>query len=366
MPKPLFPDDVKPATDTINLHKPVTLDLPATAGASRNAPAVISTSLRLNDDYIDKLGTDSSKRLPALTSTLAEKAKASDMHGFSIKIGELISTAKGWDPSNAESKGLVTRFKSMFVKAREDVKDHYRTVEDRINDLMAELTAIADNQRQTFVDLQNMVVEAGQQAEQLQREIADARIRLEEAREHIQALQQNAGSSPGSHQELQAAMRLEKRLDRKVRDLDAAVTLLIQSGVMMQAMSDTAIGIVDKFHTVDTISISVWRNQFTLFMLSAAQKKAAEVFDGVDKATNTAAQQNASRIRQTALQVEQSNNRGVVTRETIQFVTDEMVGMLNDLKQETDSARVRRQEDMVAFEQNRQTLHAALKGSTSK
>lgn len=365
MTKPLFGD-----TKTVDLSKPVLLDSQLdVAGAGNGAPAVYQTTeiinapLAVDDSYIDALGTDSSKKIPTLSTTLAEKAKASDMDGFGVKIGELISTAKGWDLANQQQKGLIGRVKSFIGRAKEDAKDHYRTVEDRISDLMKELNAIADTQKQTFTDLQNMILQAGVNAKQLSADIDDGKLRLQQLRDSIQHLQSVVDHTPESHQKLQAAMRLEKRLDRKIRDLDAARTVLVQSGVMMQAMSDTAIGIVDKFHHIDTISISIWRDQFTLFMMSVAQEKAANVFDKVDEATNRALQQNAARIRSTALRVEQSNNRGVVTRETIQKVNDEMIGMLEDLKKENDGARARRLEDMQSFEKNRQALQEALRNS---
>lgn len=372
MVQPLFGDDkAKSPKPTLDLQKPVVLEGELqVAGAGKNAPTVAQqqsasmqlTVLPVDDNYIDTLGMDSSKTLPALSSRLAEKAKASDLEGFGIHIGKLITTAKGWAPSE-KPKGLISSVMGLFSSAKEEAKDHYRSVEERIKDLMTELNTIAQTQRETFTDLQSMIVQAGEQSRKMSIDIDESSQRLDLLRERLQEL---SALDPSQNHDLprllQEGNRLENRLARKVRDLDAARTVLAQTGVMMQTMCDTAIGIVDKFNMIEQVSISIWRNQFTIYIASQSQKKAIDVFDMVDEATNKALIENAKTTRSNALRVEQANNRGVVSREAVQQVTDEMVGMLNDLKNESDTARVRQLEDMKSFEKNRQTLHSALKG----
>lgn len=335
--------------------QPVVLDKSATL------PADVSTlQLSVTDDYIDRLGTDATNRIPTLSSQIAEKAKASQMDDFGVKVGDLISTAKGWDVESSAG-GIIGRVKSFLGRTKEDMKDHYHSVETRVNQLVTELRKIADGQRRAFTDLQNMIVEAGRNYQAMSAAIEDGQARLEELRRTLKALQDAPQDGPEYQRAIQAAKRLETRLDRRIRDLDAARTVAMQSAVMMEGMSSTAIGIVDKFESVDKISISIWRDQFTIYLMSLDQERAANVFDKVDEATNASLQKNAARVRQTAVRIEQANNRGSITRETIAKVNEEMIGMLSDLRKENDEAAKRRKEDMAEFEKRRDELSRAVR-----
>ena len=99
------------------------------------ASAIPSIPATVDDSWVSGLGQKESSSIATLSRSLLDKTKGTELEGFGIKIGELISTAKGLNINELKSKGIIGKLKGLFASAKERFLNQYNTATKQIHAL---------------------------------------------------------------------------------------------------------------------------------------------------------------------------------------------------------------------------------------
>ncbi|TQF08298.1 toxic anion resistance protein, partial [Myxococcus llanfairpwllgwyngyllgogerychwyrndrobwllllantysiliogogogochensis] len=117
--------------------------------------------------------------------------------------------------------------------------------------------------------------------------IAAARIGLQAMLQRAEGMRSAIGTDPMQLQRLSDLETMAANLDKRIGDLVALQQSALQTLPMIRMMQANNQSLVDKFHTIQEISIPSWKRQFTLQLTLNEQRNGVQLAEAIDDATNT-------------------------------------------------------------------------------
>lgn len=310
---------------------------------------------QFNDQWIATLGQREMTQVAGVSKSLLEQTKASELEQFGMKLGELISTAKGLRPQDLKDKGLIGKIKGMFGSAKEQFMSQYQTVAKQIDRFMAELQAHSTLQQRRITDLERMYEANYQEHQSIERSIAEGTQVAETMRHQLSGID-TSGMDTMAAQRIQDLRATLDRLEKRVDDLKRVKMLAEQTAPQIRLMQENARLLVNKFNDIKTLTIPAWQKQFALQIVLMEQKRGADLANAVDDATNEALKRSADLLRQNTQQIGRAAQRGVVDIETLEHINRQTIGALEDARQIVEEGRRQRAQTDVQLESMRSQL----------
>ena len=136
-------------------------------------------------------------------------------------------------------------------------------------------------------------------------------------------------------------------LDLRIGNLEALQQSSLQMLPQIRVIQSTNFVLVDKFNTITTLTIPIWKRQFVLAMGLNESKNAAELTVAIDDFTNSMLTRGADLLHKNAVATAKSNQRLPIDVKTLQYVQDMLVKTANDVSQiQLEGKREREQSSM--------------------
>ena len=345
--KPLFAEKPSATLNTRPAEMSIDLSPVTHAVAPRTAPAPRAASLpvapRITETQIGALGTDAATGLSNIPNRLIASVRAADAGDFGSGLSQLVSLAKGLDPS-AKQKGLISKVANLFGSAKERMLSQYRTVEQQMDQLMNQLQQKATTHLARIDDLEQMYVANMQYHQQLENAVAKCDEYLVELRAYIAAA--GAPTDAFAAQQLADVQRMADRADKRGDDLRRAMLLAKQNAPQIRTMQDNARMLVDKFADIRAVTLPAWKNTFGLYLMGEEQREAVALTNSIDNATDDALRRGASMLRQNTAEIATARQRSVVSTETLSHIQSELLGALDDANRIAADGIAARQRDL--------------------
>lgn len=322
-----------------------TASLPATQTPRRSLPVV-------NEDEIARLGEQATSGLSQLPSKIMGSVRAADADAFGAELNQLVVVAKGLDPKSMQGKGLVSRALSFMTSTKERLLSQYNSVEKQMDALVVELEKKAEHHRARVGDLEQLYTANVTYHQSLEQAATHGEQLAAQLREAI--AQYGAPSDAFDAQRVAEAQRAAERIEKRVDDLKRAMLLAKQTAPQIRLMQDNARALVQKFGDVKTVTLPAWKNTFTLYIAQLEQKKAVELINAVDDATDAALRQGADMLRENTEAIARARARSVVGIDTLEHVQRQLLGAIDDAQRIDEEARAARkaaEPKLLAMEQ---------------
>ncbi len=354
-PRTIFPEATVTSFETAPVSKPT--QLPATVVQSTGyTPFVPLTSA-----FVEAYGTTEMETAAKGSDAILNSTSGDDSDEFVKKLGDLVLAAKGFDPkSMAKAGGFFGGLKGMFGNAKERFVSQFRTLDGQITTLTGALDIHANKQRQRIVALDGLFDENIVAYKALQILVTDGRTTIEATRKSLDAQLAQNPTDALTVQYLNDQSNLLARFEKRVADLDIAMTLAMQTAPEIRLIEANAGNLIDKFQSLKTITIPAWKKQFALYVIQLEQKKSAEIANTIDDATNESIRKNADMLRTNAGTITKAAERAVVDIETVEHVNVQLIGTIEDIKKIHADAALARQAATAKLDGLRKNLVASL------
>ena len=356
--QPLPPEQLAPQPTWSVMDTP-----PAMNQIVHVASAIPSIPATVDDSWVSGLGQKESNSIATLSRSLLDKTKGTELEGFGIKIGELISTAKGLNINELKGKGIIGKIKGLFASAKERFLNQYNTATKQIDRFMAELQASANLQQKRITDLEKLFEANMLEHQNLTTAIAEGTTMVERLRAQLETVDPSTLDAMAS-QRLYDQKALAERLDKRVDDLKRVCMLAEQTAPQIRLMQENSRMLVNKFNDIKNLTIPAWQKQFALQVILLEQEKGAKLVEAIDDATNEAMRRSADMLRQNTSAINRASQRSVIDLETLEHINKQTIGALEDTRKIVEEGRQQRLQTDGRLEKMRAELLAGLNPGT--
>ena len=194
------------------------------------------------------------------------------------------------------------------------------------------LDGLYDQNKKYFDDVTLYIAAAQRKKQQIQSET-------------IPELQEKAHNS-GNQMDIQAVADMEQfvdRLDKRIYDLQLSRQIAIQTAPQIRMIQNVNQALAEKIQSSILTSIPLWKNQMAIALTLMRQRNAVSAQRAVTDTTNDLLTQNASMLKQNAIETATENERGIVDIETLKTTQNDIIETIEQTLQIQQDGRQKRQ-----------------------
>lgn len=346
---------------------PVSLDsasLEALGLAPSDVPAVMDLAHKIDPrdaSSIAQFGQKVVDHTSQYADELLGQIHNRDLDAAGQKLSQVVNLAKGINMnalSDRRSKlpvigPLIDRFKL----TRGKFVGQFETTRQQIDALVSEVQQTQDGLQARNESLEQMFVAVKEEFKLLGVHIAAGNVRIDEMRREADDLRVRA-ASPTAVQDLADLEGAITNLDLRIGNMRVLQQSALQTLPQIRVIQSSNRVLVDKFNTIQLVTVPAWKRQFMLVLGLNEQRNAVDLAKVIDDTTNDLLRRNADLLQQNAVQTAQANQRLSIDLGTLQHVQDSLIKTVEDV--------IRIQRDGVgqrqAAERQIQSMRSQLKG----
>lgn len=226
------------------------------------------------------------------------------------------------------------------------LQNQFETSKEQIDKVITEVQTTVAGLSKRNETLEVMFDNVRKEYYELSVHIVAGRVALARVNQLIEQRQQTA-TNPAELQELSDMQAFASNLGLRIGNLEALQQSSLQMLPQIRVIQSTNFVLVDKFNTITTLTIPIWKRQFVLAMGLNESKNAAELTVAIDDFTNSMLTRGADLLHKNAVATAKSNQRLPIDVKTLQYVQDMLVKTANDVSQiQLEGKREREQSSM--------------------
>lgn len=313
----------------------------------------------LDENLVLSYGVEDSNALMNLTNKALQHVRASDVGDIGNVLATLATDLSVSDLE--EQKGFFGFFKKMGDRAKA-LQIRYESAQSNIERVVAtlennQLTLIKNNKdmddmkaanRENFQRL-SVYVEAGK--EKIKDAYAIDLPQLEEKAKNGDQTDVNALT------EFKNALNL---FEKQVHDLDAQMSLSQNMAIQLETLSNTNRGLIQKIQRSKGTLIPAWNMYMTTAFYGQQTKNALEADKKFTDATNNLLVEVTKGLRQTAKDAAEQSERASIDISTLESMTQDIIGSLQDIDQAQAKGREYREKASVRIGELRDEIKLQL------
>lgn len=254
---------------------------------------------------------------------------------------------------------LFNRVKLWFAGTKARAISNINSVREQINDITKELVKKDADLVKNVSVMEDMYIMNMQEyyaiiahIKAIEQVIARRKIELD------QFIQQNTGSKdPLVGLEVSNRQDFLVSLDKKMYDLRVISLACIETAPMIRSEQRSSTRSIEKFRSVISMAIPLWKKQAALMVSSLENQRAAALGKQIDDTTNQMVRNNANAVAKNSVDTARLNERGVLDVETMEHVNEVLINSINETLQIAEEGKQYRANAAVKFEELKQTLN---------
>lgn len=254
---------------------------------------------------------------------------------MSERLTALIKQAKQLDPNSIkQSKGLGKLVKKV-LGMKEDLFGEFDTINNRIEGLVKTLQTDL-KKKKILYDICNVQKRLLQNMPQLKQDIELLTATYEKEEVRLNTLPEN------EVEERQRTRDTMDLLEIRIADLKALRLLCVQMGPRVQSMQKVSASLMRSARNIVNNVIPAYSANFSMYIESLRQKKAADTQNNVLNEFNAAIAMGSDLAAQNQIEATQLANRQVLDIETLRRDQENLVKMLEETNRINTEARAAR------------------------
>lgn len=294
---------------------------------------------------------------------LLSRARADDLDEIGGKLTEIVVAAQAFDLSSFDSKwarapivgGLVRN----FVLTKEKAIARFSSLEEQVDKLVANIEATLGRLQDRAASFDTMYDGVADEHRMLATHVKAAELVLERLGNDIMRLQQG----PGDLAAIELISSLEggrQALEKRIGDLRVLQHSALQTLPMIRMMQANNVVLLEKFQTIQRLTLPAWKRTFVLALTLNEQREAVKLAASIDDATNYFMKRNSEILHENAVATAQANQRLVIDVETLRTVHDNVIRTLVDVRRAHEEGATKRRDALAQLEQLRSEMAAGL------
>lgn len=283
---------------------------------------------------ISQFGQEIGSAAASYTDELLSQARTEDLDELGSKLAEIMAAAQSFDLKSFDGGlarlPLVGPLVRRFALTKEKVMGRFRSVEGQIDNLMGNVDGALRRLSERSNSLEVMYEGVAKEHVLLATHVRAGELRAGELEHEIACL----GAQTSDLAVLETREKLESGLHtlrKRIGDLSVLQHSALQTLPMIRMMQTNNIVLLEKFQTIQKLTLPAWKRTFVMALALNEQKDAVKLADEIDDATNYFMKRNSELLHDNALATARSSQRLVIDVETLRAVHDNVLKTLADV-----------------------------------
>ena len=336
--------------DNTNTNPTVAQDFnPQFSDEDKKKIETISQQIKLLDhDGLLQFGTNLQQSMSQFSHQMLDEVQSKDMGPVGDSLSQLMGKLKSVNPNDLDPN-KQSKLKRIFRRTKASINEVFsrmQSVSSQIDRITIQLDkhkgnltkdaelldGLYDQNKKYFDDVTLYIAAAQRKKQQIQSET-------------IPELQEKAHNS-GNQMDIQAVADMEQfvdRLDKRIYDLQLSRQIAIQTAPQIRMIQNVNQALAEKIQSSILTSIPLWKNQMAIALTLMRQRNAVSAQRAVTDTTNDLLTQNASMLKQNAIETATENERGIVDIETVKTTQNDIIETIEQTLQIQQDGRQKRQ-----------------------
>lgn len=336
--------------DNTNTNPTVAQDFnPQFSDEDKKKIETISQQIKpLDHDGLLQFGTNLQQSMSQFSHQMLDKVQSKDMGPVGDSLSHLMGKLKSVNPNDLDPN-KQSKLKRIFRRTKASINEVFsrmQSVSSQIDRITIQLDkhkgnltkdvelldGLYDKNKKYFDDVTLYIAAAQRKKQQIQSET-------------IPELQEKAHNS-GNQMDIQAVADMEQfvdRLDKRIYDLQLSRQIAIQTAPQIRMIQNVNQALAEKIQSSILTSIPLWKNQMAIALTLMRQRNAVSAQRAVTDTTNDLLTQNASMLKQNAIETATENERGIVDIETLKTTQNDIIETIEQTLQIQQDGRQKRQ-----------------------
>jgi uncharacterized protein YaaN involved in tellurite resistance len=284
---------------------------------------------------IAQFGQDVGAATATYTDSLLAHARGEDLDELGGKLGEIMIAAQSFDLgafdnawARAPVVGMVVR---RFTVTKEKVMARFRTVEGQVDRLMGNVEGALKRLEERAATFDTMYTGVSQEHVLLATHVRAGEIKTAALDEEIKRLR--ARTPDLSTNELIGKLEASRNtLLKRIGDLATLQHSAMQTLPMIRMMQANNIVLLEKFQTIQRLTLPAWKRTFVIALALNEQREAVKLAGDIDDTTNYFLKRNSELLHENAVATAHASQRQVIDIETLRAVHDNVLKTLADVQ----------------------------------
>ena len=336
--------------DNTNTNPTVAQDFnPQFSDEDKKKIETISQQIKLLDhDGLLQFGTNLQQSMSQFSHQMLDEVQSKDMGPVGDSLSQLMGKLKSVNPNDLDPN-KQSKLKRIFRRTKASINEVFsrmQSVSSQIDRITIQLDkhkgnltkdvelldGLYDQNKKYFDDVTLYIAAAQRKKQQIQSET-------------IPELQEKAHNS-GNQMDIQAVADMEQfvdRLDKRIYDLQLSRQIAIQTAPQIRMIQNVNQALAEKIQSSILTSIPLWKNQMAIALTLMRQRNAVSAQRAVTDTTNDLLTQNASMLKQNAIETATENERSIVDIETLKTTQNDIIETIEQTLQIQQDGRQKRQ-----------------------
>ncbi|MFL1623086.1 toxic anion resistance protein [Staphylococcus capitis] len=336
--------------DNTNTNPTVAQDFnPQFSDEDKKKIETISQQIKpLDHDGLLQFGTNLQQSMSQFSNQMLDEVQSKVMGPVGDSLNQLMGKLKSVNPNDLDPN-KQSKLKRIFRRTKASINEVFsrmQSVSSQIDRITIQLDkhkgnltkdvelldGLYDQNKKYFDDVTLYIAAAQRKKQQIQSET-------------IPELQEKAHNS-GNQMDIQAVADMEQfvdRLDKRIYDLQLSRQIAIQTAPQIRMIQNVNQALAEKIQSSILTSIPLWKNQMAIALTLMRQRNAVSAQRAVTDTTNDLLTQNASMLKQNAIETATENERGIVDIETLKTTQNDIIETIEQTLQIQQDGRQKRQ-----------------------
>lgn len=343
--------------------KPGEMPLPPEAKAM--IPKLVN-ELNNGKNVLD-FGEGATVKIAQFADKMLTQVSMTNIGDFQKPLTDVLVLCKTTDAQSIRSGKLnskmpfLNRFKLWFAGTKARAVSNINSVRDQIDGITKELIKRENDLRLNIQMMEEMYMLNMQEYYSMQAHIEAIEqvmaMREHELKQFAADFQASQSKDPLVALEIQNKRDFIDALDKKLYDLRAVSLACLDTAPMIRNEQKSSTRTIEKFRSVRSMAIPLWKKQATLMISSLENSRAATLGKQIDDTTNGMVKANATQVAQNSVATARLNERGVLDVETMEHVNNELIKSIEDMIQIAEEGKQYRANAATRFEDLKQSLN---------
>lgn len=309
-------------------------------------------------DSVFSFGQQVAEHTAQYTDSFLKDARNQDLDAAGKKLGEVVQLARSTRVRALESPlrrvpvvgPVMSSVLQPVILRFSRVQARFESTEKQMRSLMTDVSLIRERLAEQNRHYEQAFEVTKEECRLLGMHVAAGRLKLQELAKRADELRAGP-QDPFTVQELSDREAQIHRLDIRVASLLSIQQSSLQTLPQIRVVQASNAVLIEKFHTINEVTLPAWRRQMALRLGLNEQRNAIQVADSVDRATNEFLVENAKLLHSNAVSAATANQRLAIDPATLQKVQDELLRTIQDVLQvQSEGQAARRQAEKQILE----------------
>ena len=314
-------------------------------------------------------GQEIGKTTSAYADQLLSQARSGDLDDVGAKLTEIVVAAQSFDLSSFDSKWartpIVGGLLRQFVLTKEKAVARFASLEDQVEKLVGNIEGTLARLEARSRSLEEMYAGVSEEHRVLATHVRAAELRIETLDAEISQLR----SRPADLATIEVINAYEgsrQALAKRLGDLAVLQHSALQTLPMIRMMQANNVVLLEKFQTIQRLTLPAWKRTFVLGLALNEQREAVKLADNIDDATNYFMKRNSEILHENAVATAKANQRMIIDVETLRTVHDNVVRTLVDVRAAHEEGAEKRSAALIELARLRKDMAVGLAGLTTQ